>query len=144
MLSIKAGRTLIVSPETFAIVLLAEAQVPSPDHITCGCVPLDERHFLVPEALVPQLPAGAQVASGGWRRIEVSGPLAHTELLAAAASALAEVEVPVLILSRSQGLWLFVPQEKLGRALAALRQARLERFVHGAREFSAGGAGLKT
>lgn len=129
MLSDKSGHSLHLSPESFAVVLLAEGEMPWGTLVSQGCLPLNERTFLAPESVLEQLPPQAQVASSGWRRVEVSGSFAHPELLAAAASALAEVEVPFLVVSRTRGLWLFVPQPKLGRALAALRQARLERFA---------------
>lgn len=129
MLSVGSGQSLHVSSESYAVVSLAEGELPWPELVSQGCYPLDASTFLAPESALTHLPPEARVVSSGWRRVEVSGSLAHAGLLAAAASALAEVEVPVLVLSRAQGLWLFVPHEKLGRALAALRQARLERFA---------------
>ncbi|MFN3413335.1 MAG: ACT domain-containing protein [Thermoanaerobaculum sp.] len=134
MLSTKTGSALIVSSDAFAVVSFPEGDVPGAERIPCGSLPLDRRTLLVPEALVPQLPPGAQVASGGWRRVEIFGPFASTELLAATTSALAEVEIPAWVFSRAQGLWFFVPEQKLGRALAALRQARLERFAQNLRK----------
>lgn len=129
MQSMAKGSTLRVSSEFFAVVSFPEGEALGAEGLPHGSLPLHEQSFLVPEMLVPQLPSSAQVTRGSWRRLEVFGPFAKSELLAAASSALAEVEVPVLVLSRAQGLWLFVPQEKLGRALAALRQARLARFA---------------
>lgn len=120
---------LLVSPETFAVVLFPEGEVPAADLISCGCMPLDERSFLAPEGLRGELPSTFQVIGTPWRRVEVRAPFANSEVLAAAASALAEVDVSVLVWARAQGFWLFVPEKKLGRALAALRQARLERFA---------------
>ncbi len=129
MLASASGHVLFVSPESYSLVFLTEGDTLPAALLSQGCYPLEERAFLVPQSAVGQLPPKATVAADGWRRVAVNAPFANSELLAAASSALAEVEVPVLAWSRTQGLYLFVPQQKLGRALAALRQARLERFA---------------
>lgn len=83
---------------------------------------------LLPETDATQLPEGKFLAKG-LRQIAVQAPWACAELQAGATTALAEVGVPFLMVSGASTFNLFVSEEKLGRALAALRQARLDRFT---------------
>lgn len=130
MVTPKGASGLLVSPERWVVVVFPEGtEPPWAELVADGCQPLDGSTWLVMQAVGERLPQGTQAAPGTWARVEIPGPFAKSELVSAATSALAEVEVPALAVSRARGLWLFVPQEKLGRALAALRQARLERFA---------------
>ena len=69
--------------------------------------------------------------SAGWRALTVEAvfPLATVGLLAVVSRALADVGVPVMVFSSHDTDHFLVPDEHLGRALAALSQARLERFL---------------
>lgn len=124
-----ASWAIRVSRERWVVVWFSEAvQVPWTQLGFLNCPSLDPQTFLVPEERVPEFPQAA-AKRARWARVEVSGPFADPQLFAAASSALGDVEVPFLAFSATTGLQLFVPHEKLGRALAALRQARLERFA---------------
>ena len=70
-------------------------------------------------------------ASEGWRAFTVEAvlPLETIGLLAVASRALAEVGVPVMVFSSHDTDHFLVPGKLLGRALAALNQAGLERFL---------------
>ena len=70
-------------------------------------------------------------ASEGWRAITVEAnvPLETIGLLAVASRALADVGVPVLVFSSHDTDHFLVPAILLGRALAVLNQAGLERFL---------------
>lgn len=84
--------------------------------------------ILLPETDAAQIPEGKLVAKG-LRQITMKAPWACAELQAAATFALAEVGVPFLVVSGASTFNLFVYEEKISRAMAALRQARLERFT---------------
>lgn len=130
MVTPEGASGLLVYPERWVVVAFPEgSEPPWADLVAQGCQPLGGHTWLVAEAVREKFPEGTQAVPGTWARVEIPGPFAKSELVSAATSALAEVEVPALAVSRARGLWLFVPRETLGRALAALRQARLERFA---------------
>lgn len=84
--------------------------------------------LLVPRAQAEAMGQLGTVLAPDLRRVSVTGGWLQGELAAAGAQALAEVGVPFLVVSGRDRVDFFIPHEKLGRALAALRQARLERF----------------
>jgi hypothetical protein len=91
----------------------------------------DEVSLLAPEDLVREYSAIADDVRNGWRALTLEAvfPPGTVGLLAVAASALAEVGVPVMVFSSHDTDHFLVPGEMLGRALAALNQARLGRFL---------------
>jgi hypothetical protein len=91
----------------------------------------DEVSLLAPEELVGEYSAIADEISNGWRALTLEAvfPAGTVGLLAVAARALAEVDVPVMVFSSHDTDHFLVPGDKLGRALAALGQARLGRFL---------------
>ncbi len=126
----RSSQNLVVSPDLWAVVSLPEherllAAAGLGDDVRA----LGGGSFVVSEPDLQRLPGGTQVSVERWRRIAVRTALGRIEAIAAACSALAEVGVPALVFAHAKGFDLFVPQEKIGRALAALRQARLERFA---------------
>ncbi len=84
--------------------------------------------LLVPRAQAETMGQLGTVLAGELRRVSVTGGWLQGELVAAGAQALAEVGVPFLVVSGRDRVDFFIPHEELGRALAALRQARLERL----------------
>jgi len=90
-----------------------------------------EVSVIAPTATVAQLGELVESRCQGWRAItlEVVLPPTLVGVLAAAAGALAEIEVPLVAFSSHDTDHILVPERSLGRALAALRQARLERLL---------------
>jgi hypothetical protein len=81
----------------------------------------DELSVVCPERSVPD----AVVCEGGWRCLQVVGPISFTEIgvLASLASPLAAAGVSVFALSTFDTDYLLVKEELLEKALAALRGA---------------------
>lgn len=130
MIVTRSSQNLVVSTDLWAVVSLPEhepllAAAGLGDNVRA----LGGGSFVVSEPGLQRLPGGTQVSVERWRRIAVRTAFGHIEAVATACSALAEVGVPALVFAQATGFDLFVPQEKIGRALAALRQARLERFA---------------
>ncbi|MBP1621431.1 MAG: hypothetical protein H6Q02_2198 [Acidobacteria bacterium] len=90
-----------------------------------------EVSLIAPEALVEAVATTEDKVSRGWRAftLEAVLPFSTVGLLAAAARALAEVEIPVLVLSSHDTDHFLVPGEHLGRALVVLHQAGLEKYL---------------
>ena len=84
----------------------------------------DELSFVLPEAAVPEDAGGAQV-EGGWRALEVEGPMAFTltGVLASIAAPLGEADVPIFALATYDTDVVLVPGARLDDALAALAGA---------------------
>lgn len=91
----------------------------------------DEVSLIAPEELVEGQGGLVERVSKGWRALtlEATFPLDTVGLLAVVSRALADVGVPVMVLSSHDTDHFLVPDEKLGRALAALGQVKLERFL---------------
>lgn len=91
----------------------------------------DEVSLLAPEEVIQGVAGSVEHVSGGWRALTVEAvfPLGTVGFLAVVSRALAEVSVPVMVFSSHDTDHFLVPSEHLGRALAALNQARLERFI---------------
>ena len=87
--------------------------------------------LLAPEESVHELAALVETTSEGWRALTLEAvfPLGTVGVLAAASRALAEVGVPMMTFSSHDTDHFLVPGQLLGRALSALGQARLERFL---------------
>ena len=90
-----------------------------------------EVSLLAPEDLVREYGAVIDETSTGWRALTFDAvfPPGTVGFLALAGRALAEVGVPVMVFSSHDTDHILVPGETLGRALAALSQARLGRFL---------------
>jgi hypothetical protein len=90
-----------------------------------------EASLLAPESVVDDLADLVESCSRGWRAItlDVVFPLDTKGVLGTVGVALAEVGVPVMVLSSHDTDHFLVPGHLLGRALAALGQVRLERFL---------------
>jgi len=114
-------------PQIYAIARLRSVPVPFPSLI----VGHDEVSLLAPEELVRRYEAIADDVSRGWRALTLEAvfPPGTVGLLAVAGRALADVGVPVMVFSSHDTDHLLVPADTLGRALAALNQARLGRFL---------------
>jgi hypothetical protein len=93
----------------------------------------DEVSLLAPEEVVATLGPLVERESKGWRAFTVEAvlPLDTVGLLAVASAVLADVGVPVMVFSSHDTDHFLVPGVLLGRALAALGQADLERFLPG-------------
>jgi hypothetical protein len=123
-------------PQTYAVARLLAVPDPLPrlasaDAPVALIVGHDEVSLLAPEEVVQGLGALVERASKGWRAftIEAVLPLETVGLLAVASRALADVSVPVMVFSSHDTDHFLVPGKLLGRALAALNQACLERFL---------------
>ena len=90
-----------------------------------------EVSVLAPESVIDALGDAVARHERGWRALTFDAvfPLATIGLLAAATRVLADVGVPVMAFSSHDTDHLLVPGKQIGRALSALGQARLERFV---------------
>ena len=84
----------------------------------------EERSLVCLEDLAPAADEGTTVA-GGWRILEVIGPLdlALTGVLAALAGPLARANVPIFPIATHDTDWILVPGAQLDAALGALRRA---------------------
>jgi hypothetical protein len=80
-----------------------------------------ERSLVCPQADAP----ASGTVSGGWRLLEVEGPLdlGLTGVMATLSAALAGAEVPIFTIATHDTDWILVPGERLDAALAALRAA---------------------
>jgi hypothetical protein len=84
----------------------------------------EERSLVCLEDLAPAAGEGTTVA-GGWRILEVIGPLdlALTGVMAALAGPLARANVPIFPIATHDTDWILVPGAQLDAALGALRRA---------------------
>lgn len=88
--------------------------------------------LLAPESLVDTLPPEVvEECSRGWRALTIDArfPLDTVGVLAAVGRALADVRAPVMAFSSHATDHFLVPSKDLGRALAALNAAGLDRFL---------------
>jgi len=123
-------------PEVYAIAKLHTVPEPFPRPEPGGApvaliVGHDEVTLLAPEEIVARHSALVVATMRGWRALTLEAvfPPGTVGLLAVASRALAEVGVPVMVFSSHDTDHFLVPAETLGRALAALSQARLGRFL---------------
>lgn len=122
--------------QTYAIARLLAVPDPLPAPPAGGppvalIVDHDEVSLIAPEDVVEEQGGLVERVSKGWRALtlEATFPLETVGLLATVSRALADVGVPVMVLSSHDTDHFLVPAEKLGRALAALGQVELERFL---------------
>jgi hypothetical protein len=125
-------------PQSYAVARLRSVPDPLPELSETGPpIALIAGHgevsLLAPEETVRGLGAQVERASEGWRAftLEAVFPLGTVGVLAAASRTLAEVGVPVMVFSSHDTDHFLVPGELLAKTLAALNQARLERFLPG-------------
>jgi uncharacterized protein len=87
--------------------------------------------LIAPEEVVGALGDGVREVTKGWRLLTLDVVFPHDTVgvLRAVSSALAETGVPLMALSSYDTDHFLVPGELVGRALAALHQARLERLL---------------
>jgi hypothetical protein len=123
-------------PQRYAIARLIAVPDPLPSPPAGGppvalIVDHDEVSLLAPEEIVEAQGGLVERVAKGWRAITLDAtfPLTTVGLLAVVSRALADVEVPLMVLSSYGTDHFLVPDEMLGRALAALNQARLHRFL---------------
>jgi hypothetical protein len=90
-----------------------------------------EISVLAPEAAIDALGDLVERHERGWRALTLDAvlDLSTVGLLAAAARALASVEIPVMAFSSHDTDHLLVPAAQVGRAVVALGSAGLERFL---------------
>jgi len=93
----------------------------------------DEVSLIAPAELVAEYAPLVEKESAGWRALTLDCvlPFSTVGLLAAATRVLADVDVPVVVFSSFDTDHILVPSAKLGRALAALHQVNLGRFLEG-------------
>jgi uncharacterized protein len=122
-------------PQRYAIARLLA--VPDPLPSPAGGAPValivdhDEVSLVAPEEVVEAQGGLVERVGKGWRALtlEATFPLTTVGLLAVVSRALADVGVPLMVISSYDTDHFLVPDETLGRTLAALSQARLERFL---------------
>ncbi|MGE5235340.1 MAG: ACT domain-containing protein [Acidobacteriota bacterium] len=90
-----------------------------------------EVSLLAPESVADRLGDLVEESSRGWRAFTLDAvfPLDSVGVLAAVGAALADVGVPIMVLSSHDTDHFLVPGHLLGRTLAALNQIRLGRFL---------------
>ncbi len=125
-------------PQVYAVARLHSIPEPIPALQPDGApvaliVGHDEISLLAPEELVQSYTAITRELSVGWRllTLEAVFPPGAVGLLSVVGRVLADVGVPVKVVSSHDTDPFLVPAETLGRALAALNQARLGRFLRG-------------
>jgi hypothetical protein len=120
--------TLTLHPERYAVVKLAIAGG-LPAWFTLDAAPVtaavrrgDELSLVAPESAVP---SGAGTVEGGFRALEVRGPLPFdaTGIMAAVAQPLADANVSIFPLATYDTDIVLVPEAKLETVKAALRAA---------------------
>lgn len=118
-------RTLRLLDDTFAVCRL-DGRAPVPAWATAGRVfsvtrTPDELSVVCPQRAVPE---GVR-CEGGWRCLQVVGPIAFAEVgvLASLVNPLADAGVSDFAISTFDTDYLLVKQELLEKALAALRGA---------------------
>jgi hypothetical protein len=84
-----------------------------------------------PEDLVDSVGRGITAISRGWRLLTLDTvfPLDTVGVLRVVSTVLAEVEIPVMVLSSHDTDHFLVPGALVGRALAAINQVRLDRLL---------------
>jgi hypothetical protein len=84
-----------------------------------------------PEEVVDSVGQRIATISKGWRLLTLDTvfPLDTVGVLRVVSTVLAEVEIPVMVLSSHDTDHFLVPGALVGRALAAISQARLERLL---------------
>ncbi len=120
----EAKRNLLLLPETYAVCRL-EKDAPAPDWGTRGLFfsvtrTEEELSVVCPDAHVPD---GVR-RQGGWRVLKVEGPLdfSLTGILASLTAPLAREGISVFALSTYDTDYLLVKEEKLEKAIQALRE----------------------
>jgi len=90
-----------------------------------------EVSLIAPAPVLEAFAELTQSVSTGWRALtlETVFPLDTVGVLAAVSRALAEIGIPVMAFSSHDTDHFLVPAESLGRALAALASADLDRFL---------------
>jgi hypothetical protein len=86
----------------------------------------DERSLVCAEEDAPPPGGrGGTIVSGGWRILEVAGPmeLGLTGVLAALSAPLARARVPIFTIATHDTDWILVPGDQLDAAIGALRRA---------------------
>lgn len=123
-------------PQRYAIARLIAVPDPLPPPPAGGppialIIDHDEVSLMAPEEVVEAQGGLVDRVATGWRALtlEATFPLTTIGLLAVVSRALADVDIPLMVLSSHDTDHFLVPDETLGRALAALSQARLERFL---------------
>jgi len=132
----RTGFALQLWPEPYAVARLRRPPDPWP-RLDAAAPPVavvignGEVSVIAPEAAVDALGEIVEKASRGWRAITIDAvlPLETVGVLAAVSRALADVGIPVMAFASHDTDHFLVPAASLGRALAALGSARLERLV---------------
>ena len=123
-------------PQRYAIARLLAVPDPFPA-CPAGGPPIaliadhDEVSLVAPEEVVEAQGGLVERVGKGWRALTLDAtfPLTTVGLLAVVSRALADVGIPLMVVSSYGTDHFLVPDETLGRALAALGQVRLERFL---------------
>lgn len=123
-------------PQRYAVARLRTIPEPLPaldwdGAPVCLVVGHGEVSLLAPEETIGDVGDCVESLSRDWRAItfDTVFPLDTVGLLAAVSKVLAEVRVPVMAFASHDTDHILVPEHLLGRALAALNQAPLGRFV---------------
>ena len=106
-----------------------EATVDGPP--ICLLIGHGEVTLVAPRAVIEACGVAVEELSEDWRAITLDAVLPFTAVgvLAAASRVLSEVGVPVVVMSSFRTDHLLVPGRQVGRAIAALRHANLERYI---------------
>jgi hypothetical protein len=89
-----------------------------------------EVSVLAPAETVDSLGELVEKQDPGWRAVSLDAvlPLGTVGVMATVSRVLADVDVPIMVFASHDTDHLLVPEAMLGRALAALHQARLDRL----------------
>jgi len=122
-------------PQAYAVARLRAVprlpELPPGGPPTALIVGHDEVSLVGPEEVVASVAGDGDRVAGGFRALTLDAvfPLGTVGVLAAVSRAFAEVGVPVMVISSHDTDHFLVPEASLGRALAALNQAPLGRFL---------------
>ncbi|NCO69090.1 MAG: ACT domain-containing protein [Acidobacteria bacterium] len=127
---------ITVWPETYVVAQLSSLPevMPTLDPDSSPVAVIVGHHeisLLAPAAFVEAVSAHVVTVAPGWRAFTLDAVFAPgvVGVLAHLSRALAETGIPLMVFSSHDTDHFLVPERQLGRALAALNQAGIERFL---------------
>jgi len=125
-------------PQAYGVARLRHAP-PTLPPVAAGDAPMalvvghGEASLLAPAATIEALSDLVEHVSSGWRALTLEAvfPPDTVGVLAAVSRSLAEIGIPLMVFSSHDTDHFLIPEHAVGRALAALGSAGIERFLPG-------------